>query len=86
MKSKIYKLALLFAVILTALVVFPNFDKDVSVVSANSEYEVSINPKYYNPGGYARTEDSGVASFVITLSKAYDEDVDVYYEAMQRYE
>lgn len=86
MKSKIFRLVLLFVVVLAAICVVPNFKSNLkSVVAADSEYEISIDPKnkvYYHD--YSYPNDAGAVYFTISISKAVDTDVKVYYETRDK--
>ena len=86
MKSKIFRLVLLFVVVLAAICVVPTFKSNLkSVVAADSEYEISITPKdikYWNE--FAYPNDAGNVYFTVKMSKPADTDVKVYYETRDR--
>ena len=86
MKSKIFRIVLLIIIVSTAIFVTPNFKSNVKgVVAETAEYEISIDPKdkvYYHD--YSYPNDAGAVYFTISISKAVDTDVDVYYETRDK--
>ena len=86
MKKKRFRIVLLFVVVLATICVVPTLKSNLkSVVAADSKYEISIDPKnkvYYHDFSYPN--DAGAVYFTISISKAVDTDVDVYYETRDK--
>lgn len=83
MKKKISRLLLIFILTFVTLFVGSSTDSDIKVNAASSEYEISISPKYIM-SGYAFPLEPGVVYFTISISKEYNQDIDVYYETRDK--